>query len=91
MSILRFHEKAIFEKLLNRSGYVLDFNESRFSGFFTEYGIDINQAKYQAKGTSKMNRLRSFWDIEDIRLVINVLSGLLQYAQISDCNGLIFL
>lgn len=84
MSKLKFHEKAIFEKLLNRGGYVLDFNEPKFSSFFAEYGIDINQAKYQAKGTSKINRLRSFWDFEDTKLVINVLNGLLQYAQISD-------
>lgn len=84
MSALKFHEKAIFERLLNRSGYVLDFNESRFSSFFAEYGIDINQTKYKVKGTSKINRLRSFWDIEDTKLVIKVLNGLLQYAQVSD-------
>lgn len=84
MSILKFHEKAIFEKLLNRGGYVLDFNEPRFSSFFAEYGIDINQAKYQAKGTSKINRLRSFWDTESAELVIKILNGLLQYAEVSD-------
>lgn len=84
MTTLKFHEKAVFEKLLNRGGYVLDFNEPRFSSFFAEYGIDINQAKYQAKGTSKINRLRSFWDTEPTELVIKVLNGLLQYAEISD-------
>lgn len=84
MPILKFHEKAIFEKLLNRGGYVLDFNEPRFSSFFAEYGIDINQAQYQANGTSKINRLRSFWDAEPAELVIKVLNGLLQYAEVSD-------
>lgn len=84
MSKLKFHEKAVFEKLFNRGGYVLDFNEPRFSSFFAEYGININQAKYQAKGTSKINRLRSFWDTEPAELVVKVLNGLLQYAEVSD-------
>ena len=51
---------------------------------FAEYGIDINQAQYQANGTSKINRLRSFWDAEPAELVIKVLNGLLQYAEVSD-------
>jgi hypothetical protein len=82
MSTLKMQDKVIFERLFNRGGYVLDFSDARFSEFFREYGVNITEEKYYKSGTSKMNRLRAFWEIEPDCLVSNVLEGLLQYA----CN-----
>ncbi len=80
MSSLQMHEKVIFEKLFDRGGYVLDFNDPRYADFFKEHEINIEAPKYYAKGTSKMKRLRTFWEIEPDHLVGKVLEALLQYA-----------
>ena len=82
MSSLKMHEKAIFEKLFNRGGYVLDFNDSAFAEFFREHGINIEANKYHINGRSKMKRLRAFWKIEPDSIVGQVLHYLLKYA----CN-----
>lgn len=37
---------------------MLDFNLPRFSAFFTEHGIDIDDAKFSVEGDSKAKRLR---------------------------------
>jgi len=81
MANLKTHEKVIFEKLFDRSGYVLDFTDATFQEFFNEHHIDINDPKYNITGTSKMRRLRAFWQIESDETVGNVLLGLLQYAE----------
>ncbi|MFZ2891412.1 hypothetical protein [Sulfuricurvum sp.] len=82
MANLKTHEKVIFEKLFDRSGYVLDFTDATFQEFFKEHHIDINHQKYHINGTSKMKRLRAFWQIESDETVGNVLLGLLQYAEV---------
>jgi hypothetical protein len=81
MANLKSYEKVIFEKLFDRGGYVLDFNEVKFVEFFNEYSININHQKYSFNGSSKMKRLRAFWQIESDKTVGNVLLGLLQYAE----------
>lgn len=81
MSSLKSSEKVIFEKLFDRGGYVLDFNEPRYAEFFREHRIDINHQRYQINGSSKMKRLRAFWEIEEDAVVSQVLSALLQYAE----------
>lgn len=80
MSQLKSHEKTIFEKLFNRGGYVLNFNDKTFAAFFREHKIDINNQKYQINGSSKMNRLRAFWELEPDLVVGRVLEALLKYA-----------
>ena len=80
MSSLKMHEKVIFEKLFNRGGYVLDFNNSTFTEFFKEHNIDIEAEKYLYNGTSKMKRLRAFWSVEPDYIVGKVLEALLVYA-----------
>jgi hypothetical protein len=48
------------------AGYVLDFSDRTFTLFFDEeFGIDIDQEKYRANGTSKGKRLREFLTIVD--------------------------
>lgn len=80
MSQLKAHEKIIFERLFDRGGYVLNFNDPTFAEFFREHGVDINNQKYQFNGTSKMKRLRAFWEIESDVTVARVLTALLEYA-----------
>lgn len=81
MANLKTHEKIIFEKLFDRSGYVLNFSDATFREFFNEYKIDIDHQKYFINGTSKMKRLRAFWQIEPDKIVGTILHGLLQYAE----------
>lgn len=82
MSSLMMPEKKIFERLFDRSGYVLDFSDRTFSEFFREYQINIDADKYLVNGQSKMKRLRAFWEIEHDLLVGKILNGLLEYAQV---------
>ena len=81
MSTLKTHEKKIFEKLFDRNGYVLDFNDRTFSEFFREHDIDIDAQKYMFNGTSKMKRLRAFWEIEEDPLVGAVLGALVKCTE----------
>lgn len=81
MSTLKMHEKAIFEKLFDRGGYVLDFNDKKFAEFFREHGILIDKEKYYFNGSSKMKRLRAFWEIEPDIVAGKVLEALLKYAK----------
>lgn len=79
MSTLKAHEKVIFEKLFDRGGYVLDFNDRTYAEFFREHGVNIDADKYRVNGTSKMKRLRAFWEIEPDTLVSKLLAALLEY------------
>ncbi|RTK96389.1 MAG: hypothetical protein EKK64_04080 [Neisseriaceae bacterium] len=87
MKLLNYNEKAVFDKLFNRDGHVLDFTNKSFSNFFKEYKVDIENNKYLSYCTdnlnsnSKMNRLRAFWSLEEVTLVIKVIYGLLEYAK----------
>ncbi len=61
-------------------GYVLNFSDRSFSEFFQdEFRLDIDDQKYRASGTSKMNRLRTFVRNEDGATVARVLRGLWKY------------
>jgi len=80
MSSLKMLEKEVFEKIFDREGYVLSFNDRTYKEYFNEYGIDIESQKYLRNGTSKMKRLRAFWEIEDDKTVGKILNGLLNYA-----------
>ncbi|ABV67640.1 hypothetical protein L5F07_04240 [Aliarcobacter butzleri] len=85
MANLTFNQKQIFEKLFDRGGYVLNFSDRTFSEFFKDFGINIDAQKYHKNGSSKMKRLRAFWEIEENELVGNVLNGLLELSkQIDD-------
>lgn len=80
MANLNFNQKQLFEKLFQGSsaGYVLDFSDRTFSEFFKDFRIDIDSQKYYKNGSSKMKRLRAFWEIENDKLVGNVFKGLLE-------------
>lgn len=87
MSDLTFHEKRILEKLFQmHSGYVLNFVDRTFRDFFWDnVKCDINDKKYYAKGTSKANRFRCFWDIENNYLVGKSIEKMIMYGQQENC------
>lgn len=82
MANLKFNEKQIFEKLFNRGGHVEGFeNNQQFSDFFQDFNIQILSEKYNIKTSgSKMNRLRAFIELENDKLVGEVLESLLELA-----------
>ncbi len=51
-----------------------------FSEFFAEHSIDINLEIYSEHGTSKANRLRSFWTIESNYTVGKITTALILYG-----------
>ena len=63
-------------------GYVLNFTNRTFAEFFDdEFGIDIDADKYQANGTSKAKRLRTFLALEGEYTVSKVLRRLWVYRE----------
>ena len=78
MSSLTTPEKSYLEAVLEMGyGYVLHFNDAKFSEFFRRYSVNISDPKYQTYGTSKARRMRAFWETEPDTLVGPVLSELL--------------
>ena len=75
MSTLNYREKRYLEDLLGMSsGYVLNFSDREFAELFEEVaGIEIHSEKYSTEGSSKANKLRSFWKIESDYVVGRVL------------------
>ena len=47
----------------------MQFNKDSFAEFFQHFNINIYDEKYAAKGTNMTNRLHTFWELEDNRLV----------------------
>ena len=82
MSDLTGKDRRRLERLLRmESGYVLNFSNRTFSDFFDEHtGNDIDAIPYEAAGTSKANRLRTFWDIESNASVGRLIAALIDYA-----------
>jgi len=84
MSSLTGGDKRILEKILDMGGgYVLDFNDASFGQFFSDYNVDIHDARYQMYGPSKANRMRAFWKIDHDEIVKRVLSALLDVSEVS--------
>jgi len=64
------------------SGYVLDFSDRTFAGFFdTELGVDIDRPCYRAEGTSKAKRLRFFLKVSDAPTRVRTLRALWEYRE----------
>ena len=81
MSSLNAGEKHILEQYLEMGGgYVLNFKDSSFGGIvFESVGIEIHDPKYSKSGTSKANKLRSFWRLESDHTVGTLLDAILKY------------
>ena len=81
-------KKEMREKLLGMgSGYVLNFSDRTFGEFFDEYRIEINSERYKTRGTSKANRLRTFWELDTNHTVGRAIDGLIKYASDEQCFG----
>ena len=86
MSSLAPSDKQWLEKALEMDGgFVLSYSNPSFGRFFSRHGVDIHGPKYQTQGTSKANKLRSFWDQESDRLVGRVISEMLDEYEV-DCE-----
>ena len=63
-------------------GYVLDFSDRTFAAFFAEeLGINIDDSRYAAEGTSKAKRLRYFLKTSDASVTVRTLSALWEYRE----------
>jgi len=88
LSDLTGSERRKLEKLLGMGGgYVLNFSDRTFGEFFDEYRVEIDAERYRARGTSKANRLRTFWGEDANHLVGRVIGGLIDYASEEQCFG----
>lgn len=78
MADLSHIEKSLFEKLFGMSsGYVLKFSDRTFAEFIADVvGLHILDDQYAVNGTSKANRMRTFWKIEPNHVVGKVLAEL---------------
>src|ERR1043165_6511728 len=80
MSSLKAIERSKFEHLFDMAGgYVLHFTDGSVGIFFADFDIDIHDAKYRAGGTSKANKLRTLWTLEDDHLIGRVMSALIDH------------
>lgn len=90
MANLRQIEKMKFEKLFDMGGgYVLDFSNYSFQQFVLDIlSIDIYDSRFDTYGTSKANRLRTFWQIESDYNVGYLMKEMLEYWKtIKDLSG----
>lgn len=70
----------VIERVLEMgSGYVLDFSDRTFAGFFGDFGVDIGDPRFSGEGTSKAKRLRSFLRLATPPLTGRVLAELLKH------------
>jgi Abortive infection C-terminus len=81
MSDLKHTDQVKLERFFQMgAGYVLDFSDRTFRDFILRVvGIDINDEKYKAGGTSKANRLRTFWSLESNNIVSQLIAEMAIY------------
>jgi len=62
MTAIRTIDMRLIDDLFGMGGgYVLDFSDKTFAIFFAEeVGVNIDEPRYSAEGTSKAKRLRYF-------------------------------
>lgn len=83
MSALSMAERRNLEMLFGMSGgYVLNFSDRTFGEFvFEVVSLDIHEERYTAAGTSKANKLRTFWKIESDHVAGTLIVALIDYAE----------
>jgi hypothetical protein len=81
MSSLKMAERQLLEQHFGMAhGYVLNFSDRTFGEFVREaVGREIHDAKYMAGGTSKANKLRTFWKLETDQMVARLILALVDY------------
>ena len=74
--------RIIDEAFQGEPGYALNFSDRTFTEYFDdEFGIEIDRKEYRGAGTSKMNRLRTFFRVSDPALVSRVMRSLCEYRE----------
>lgn len=76
MSSLRSVDLSLIDEILRggAKGYVLDFSNRTFTGFFVrDLDIDIDAPEYATGGSSKANRLRCFLEKVDDHIAARAL------------------
>lgn len=81
MSSLKMAERQILEQHFGMAGgYVLNFSDRTFGEFvFEAVDRDIHNEKYKTVGTSKANKLRTFWKVESDSMVGKLILALVDY------------
>jgi len=81
MSSLSMADRRILEKQFQmEAGYVLNFSDRTIEEFVSEAADrDIHSEKYTTGGTSKANKLRTFWKVESDYEVGNLILALVDY------------
>lgn len=86
MSKLTSLEKNVLEKYFKmEEGYVLEFTNKTMLSFFKDtFNINIYDRKYDliGKTTSKANRLKAIWQIEDDATIGKIILELIKYKKI---------
>jgi hypothetical protein len=74
-------ERQILEQHFGMAGgYVLNFSDRTFGEFvFETVDRDIHNEKYKTGGTSKANKLRTFWKVESDSMVGKLILALVDY------------
>jgi hypothetical protein len=88
MSTISMAERESLEKLFGMtSGYVLNFSDPKFGEFVREtVGINIDDERYCADGTSKAKKLRTFWKLEPDYTVGRLIRALIDYNTSINAN-----
>jgi hypothetical protein len=81
MSALAMADRRVLEKHFQmEGGYVLNFSDRTFGEFVAEaVDLDIHNEKYTSGGTSKANKLRTFWKVESDYVVGRLITALVDY------------
>ncbi len=94
MSNLSPADREYLENALRmHNGYVHNFSDKTFSEFFNEFGINIDDTKYLINGTSKANRMRAFWKLDDnntVGTIILELAGLVRNEELRYPRNVLF-
>jgi uncharacterized protein (TIGR02391 family) len=70
MSNLSIADKKYLDNALRlETGFIVRFNKDSFAEFFRSFNIDIYADKYSVNGESMTNRLHTFWQLEDNKVV----------------------
>ena len=81
MSSLKMADRRLLEKHFRmEGGYVLNFSDRTFGEFVAEVvERDIHSEQYMAEGSSKANKLRTFWKEESDFIVGQLILALVDY------------
>jgi hypothetical protein len=80
-------DMRVIERVLDTgrgAGYVLDFSDADFSGFFADFGVNVDDSRYLTDGSSKGKRLRTFLRTTPPPLTGRVLAELLRHRLLGD-------